>query len=743
MPFPHYPQPDAMDCGPTCLRMVAKHYGRAYSIAQLRDWANISREGVSLLGISEAAEQIGFKTLAVKIDIATLVAEVPLPCVLHWNQNHFVVLYKVKKKLFSSEYSFYIADPAAGKVKIDQATFAKCWLSSSEREGIALLLEPTAAFYDQQRDIALEQTISSQKVDFLWQYIRPFKIYFLHIGFAMLLGSFLELLFPFLTQSLVDNGIANQNIHFIYIILLAQLMLFVGKTFVEMIRSWLLLHISSRINVTIISSFIRKLMQLPLSFFDTKLIGDITQRIGDHHRIEQFLTGASFSTFFSVLNLAVFSVVMAYYNLTILAVFAIGSLLSIAWVLLFMGWRKNLDYARFTRMSENQNQIYELINGMPDIKLSNAALQERWNWERIQAKIFKLNTQSLALEQWQMTGSKFIDQIKNIFISFLAAKTVIAGEMTLGMMMSVTYIIGQMNAPIALLLEFFRNAQDASISLDRLKEIHLKEDEEAIDKEVVGLDASLMNATIVLDNVSFKYNALDEMPLFDGLNLTIPAGKITAIVGSSGSGKTTLLKLLLKFYDPQNGTVFLADENNSKTALASISTAAWRSQCGVVMQDGYLFGKSIAENISLGDDKIVTNKLHHAVHIANIKSHIEELPLKYNTKIGSAGNGLSQGQKQRMLIARAVYKNPAYIFFDEATSALDANNESVIMRNLDEFFKGKTVVVVAHRLSTVKNADKIVVLEKGKIIEEGTHSELTAMRGAYFNLVKNQLELGD
>jgi len=550
----------------------------------------------------------------------------------------------------------------------------------------------------------------------------------------MLLASCLELLFPFLTQSLVDTGIANQNIGFVYIILIAQLMLFVGKTFVELIRSWLLLHISARINITIISSFIRKLMALPLSFFDTKLIGDITQRIGDHHRIEQFMTGASLSTFFSLINLIVFSSIMAYYNSAILGVFVLGSLLSIGWVLLFMGWRKNLDYARFTRQSENQNSIFELINGMADIKINNAELKERWGWERIQAKIFKLNMQSLALEQWQMAGSRFVDQFKNIFISFLAARSVIAGEMTLGMMMSVTYIIGQMNAPLEMLLSFFKSAQDASISLDRLKEIHDKENEDEVSEHT---EQQVENGAILVEDVHFKYNALDERAVFEGLNLTIAQGKVTAIVGSSGSGKTTLLKLLLKFYNPQSGQILVGG-----TKLRDLSAHQWRSRCGVVMQEGYLFGKSISENIALGHEKIYPSKLNHATTVANIKSYIDELPLKYNTKIGSAGNGLSQGQKQRILIARAVYKNPDYLFFDEATSALDANNEMLIMEKLNAFFKGKTVVIVAHRLSTVKNADNIVVLEKGKIIEEGTHEQLTTNRGAYYHLVKNQLELG-
>jgi ATP-binding cassette subfamily B protein len=746
--FPLFQQHDAMDCGPTCLRMITRFYGKHYSAESLREKAYITREGVSLLGISEAAEKIGYKTLAIKLNAAKLIEEAPLPCILHWNQNHFVVLYKVSKPLLSflpgaasiDNTKFHIADPAGTKVVLNKVNFDKHWTSGhKEGEGIALLLEPANLFYEQEDD----KRSGNRSAKFILGYIKPFKKYLFNLLFAMFIASLLELIFPFLTQSMVDNGIINQNIGFVYIILISQVMLFAGKTVVEMIRSWLLLHISARINISIISDFITKLMKLPLSFFDTKLMGDITQRISDHYRIQQFLTSSSLSTIFSMVNLVIFSGVMAYYNIPILIFFFVGSLLSIAWVVLFLRWRKNIDYAHFAGQSENQNQIFEIINGMAEIKLSNAELQERWTWERIQARLFKIDTQSLTLEQWQMDGSRFITQFKNIIISFLSAKAVIDGQMSLGMMMAVSYIIGQMNGPIEQLIGFFRSAQDAAISLERMKEIHDKKDEEPPipqegDRMVVQHALTFKKGKISIKDLSFTYNPLDTNPIFNNLTVEIPEGKITAIVGTSGSGKTTLLKLILKFYDLKAGEILVGNQK-----LASIPANLWRSKCGVVMQDGYIFGKTIAENIALGAERLDFERLRHASMVANILEYIEELPLGFNTKIGSQGSNLSQGQKQRMLIARAVYKNPDYIFFDEATSALDANNESVIMKNLDEFFKGKTVIVVAHRLSTVKNADKIVVLDKGKLIEEGTHAELTAAKGSYYKLVKNQLELGN
>jgi ATP-binding cassette subfamily B protein len=553
----------------------------------------------------------------------------------------------------------------------------------------------------------------------------------------MLLGSLLQLIFPFLTQSIVDKGIGNQNIDFIYLVLIAQFILIVSRTSVDFIRNWILLHISTRINISLISDFLIKLMKLPIGFFDTKMTGDILQRIGDHTRIEQFLTSSSLSILFSMFNLVIFSVVLAWYNLTILVVFLVGSIIYFTWVLLFMKKRRALDFKRFAQASENQSNVIQLITGMQEIKLNNCEKQKRWKWERIQVKLFKVSIKSLALSQYQQIGGIFFNETKNILITFLAAYSVIMGNMTLGMMMSVQYIIGQLNSPIDQMITFMQSAQDAKISLERLGEIHQKDDEEKADEEKISIIPE--NKSLNISDLNFQYEGPHSEMVLKNINLHIPEGKITAIVGSSGSGKTTLVKLLLGFYPPVTGEIKVGD-----VSLQQFNSRTWRQQCGAVMQDGFVFSETIAENIAISDESINKQKLLHAVKVANIQEFIESLPLAYNTKIGQEGSGISQGQKQRMLIARAVYKNPEYIFFDEATNALDANNEKIIMNNLNEFFKGRTVVVVAHRLSTVKNADQIVVLEKGEIVEIGTHAELTdkRKRGVYFELVKNQLELG-
>jgi ATP-binding cassette subfamily B protein len=742
-----------MDCAPTCLRMIAKYYGKHYTLQFLRDNAYLSREGASLLGISEAAETIGFKTIGVKINKQTIINDAPLPCILHWNQNHFVVLYKIKKKLFSKETIYCIADPARGLIELTETAFLKSWISSNVMSplgdlgvGIALLLEPTPKFFEQQ-DIK-EDTKNSFSI--LGKYLKPYQKFIFYILAGLFVASLLELTIPFLTQSLIDTGVNGGNMRFIYIVLFSQLMIFLGKIAIEIIRSWILLHITARVNINIISDFILKLTKLPIHFFDIKLLSDITQRINDHHRIQAFLANNTLTILFSVFNLVIFSIVLITFNFLIFSVFFIGSIVGIIWILFFLKKRKHIDYANFAAISENQNLIFEMINGMQEIKLNNCETQKRWQWEKSQAKLFRLNIRSLSLEQWQTTGLNIITELKNIFISFIGAKAVVDGNMTLGMLLGTSYIVGQMNAPISQLISFFRTAQDAKISLDRLNEIHEQPNEEnndsisdalheSLDKTIsTKLNPDLYYGDLRLENVSFVYDGAHATKVLDVINTTIPKGKITAIVGASGSGKTTLLKLFLKFYDVNNGTIFIGN-----TSFTNVHANAWRQKCGTVMQDGFIFGDTIAQNIALGYEQIDMQRLQHAVFIANIKEFIEGLPLSYNTKIGSAGIGLSVGQKQRILIARAVYKNPEYIFFDEATSALDANNESVIMKNLDDFFKGKTVVIVAHRLSTVKNADQIIVLDKGKIIETGNHETLTYKRGAYYHLVKNQLELGN
>jgi len=727
--FPFYRQLDAMDCGPTTLRMISKYYGKVYTLQSLREKSYITREGVSLLGISDAAESIGFRTLAAKIPFDKLRDEAPLPCVAHWRQQHFVVVYDFKGD------DVLVADPAHGRVRYKKEEFLNGWISSADREsetGVVLLLEPTPDFYSADD----ESKANKSGFRFLFSYLRPYKKFIVQLILGMVLGSLLQLIFPFLTQSIVDVGISNQDISFVNLILIAQLMLFVSRTAVEFIRGWILLHLGTRINISIISDFLIKLMKLPVAFFDTKMIGDLMQRIGDHRRIESFLTGQTLTIIFSFVNLIIFAIVLAYYDMTIFAVFFGGSALYVIWILIFLKRRRELDFKLFDQMSANQSNLIQLINGMQEIKLHNSERQKRWEWERIQAKLFKVNVKSLALNQYQTAGSSFLNEVKNIFITFLAAKAVIDGEITLGMMLAIQYIIGQLNAPLNQLISFVHATQDAKISLERLGEIHNRENEE--DEEMAKVTLLPQDRNLVLDHVRFHYEGPHSEAVLKDINLVVPEGKVTAIVGASGSGKTTLVKLLLKFYNPTEGEIKLGDLN-----MANISNRLWRDRCGSVLQDGFIFSDTIIKNIAVRDEYFDSDKLLYAVRMANIQEFIEGLPLGYNTKIGGDGHGLSQGQRQRILIARAIYKDPEFLFFDEATNALDANNERIIIENLEKFFQGRTVVVVAHRLSTVKNADQIVVLHQGEVIETGNHEELTAKRGAYYELVKNQLELGN
>ncbi|MDO6743526.1 peptidase domain-containing ABC transporter [Tenacibaculum soleae] len=724
--FPNYQQTEAKDCGPTCIKIIAKHYGKTINTQQLRSLSETTREGSSLLGLSDAVESMGFKSLGIKLAFNKL-KEAPLPCILHWNKNHYVVLYKIKKD------TIYISDPAHGLISFTKKEFIQSWIGNNAgentEEGIALLVEPTPKFYQEEFEEDEKFGFS-----FIFKYLFKYKKFIVQLIIGLLAGSLLQLILPFLTQSIVDVGIKNQDLNFVYLILFAQLFLFIGKASLEIIRSWILLHLSTRINISLISDFFIKLMKLPISYFDVRMTGDLLQRINDHKRIERILTTSSLTVLFSFFNLIIFSLVLGYYSLQIFGVFVLGSVLYFGWVLFFFKKRKELDYKRFSQVSQEQSKVIELINGMQEIKLHNAERRMRWNWEYVQARLFKVATKSLALEQTQSVGSNFINELKNMFITILSAKLVIDGDITLGMMMAVSYIVGQLNGPITQLINFMRDVQDAQISIDRLGEIHNMEDEEKPEDEKVTHIPE--KKSIKLNNISFRYTGGLE-PVLKDLSLEIPANKTTAIVGVSGSGKTTLMKLLLGFYQVDTGDITIGNFN-----LKNISQKEWRRNCGVVMQEGYIFNDSIAKNIAVGEDYVDKDKLAHAINVANINDYIEGLPLGYNTKIGSEGNGLSTGQKQRLLIARSVYKNPKFLFFDEATSALDANNEKVIMGKLNEFFSNKTAVVIAHRLSTVKNAHQIVVLDKGKIIEKGTHEELIKLNGSYYHLVKNQLDLG-
>ena len=750
--FTHYKQLDSMDCGPTCLRMIAKYYGKTYSLQYLRSRSYITREGVSMLGISEAAENVGFRTKGYRLTWEELREEVPLPCIVHWKQRHFVVVYKISNKRKTSlpvisnifpglkneksdeQTRVYVADPAVGLLTYKRDEFLKCWISTKdddENQGAALLLEPTPDFYRHE-----DEQKGKLKFIYLLGYLRPYQKFILQLGLGMLTGSIISMIFPFLMQSVVDYGIANSDLAFIVMVLIAQVVLTFGQTANGLIRSWIMLHVTTRVSIALITDFLVKLMKLPIAFFDIKMIGDVMQRIQDHHRIQSFLTKSLIDIVFAFITLVIYTFVMATYHLGILGIFFIGSTLYVGWVLLFLKRRREIDYKRFQQSSADKNNIVQLVHGMQEIKLNACEKQKRWEWESIQARLYRVSIKGLVLNQRQQVGATFINQAKDLFISFLSAKAVIEGDMTLGMMMAVQYIIGQLNAPIQQFIGFTQQAQDAKISLERLGEIHDREDEEKPEDGKIREIPS--DADIELKNIMFQYEGPHSPKVLKKINLRIPAKKVTAIVGTSGSGKTTLIKLMLGFYEPVKGQIHL-----NGTELKRYSESGWRKRCGVVMQEGYIFSDSIANNIGIIDDFPDKQKLENSVFTSNIGDFIETLPLRYNTKIGTQGHGLSTGQKQRILIARAVYKNPDYIFLDEATNALDAKNERVIMENLDNFFRGRTVVIVAHRLSTVKKADQIVVLEKGEIVERGNHKQLVAKKGAYFHLVKDQLELGN
>ena len=724
--FPFYKQLDSMDCGPTCLRMVAKYFGKSYSLPFLREKCYIDRAGVSLKGISEAAELIGLRSLAVKISLfgkneEPALNNAPLPTILHWNQNHFVVLHKMNKK-----YA-WIADPADGKHKIPIALLKKAWLSDDDK-GVALLLEATPEFF--KSELSFDESMG---FGFLKQYLLPHRALVIQLLLGLVLGTVFQLIFPFLTQSLVDVGIENNDINFIYLILAGQVMLFLGQLATQLIQSWILLHISVRINVNLIADFLIKLMRLPLGFFDSKNTGDLLQRISDHKRIENFLTQSSLQVLLSSLNLVVFGGVLLIYSLPIFLIFLVAAIAYVSWIVIFLKRRREIDYRAFQQMSDNQDSLIEIIQGMPEIKLQGSELKRRWKWAGIQAKLFRTQINSLKISQYQDAGTRGITQFKDILITFFAASLVLEGTLTLGAMLAIQYIIGQLNAPLQQLVGFIRSAQDARISLERLGEIHSSPNEEDIDIQKMNI---VPEGDINIQNLSFKYTPISDEVLTN-VNLTIPRGKTTAIVGSSGSGKTTLIKLLLGFYQPTSGKISIGS-----SPLSSIYNKIWRSSCGVVMQEGFIFSDTISKNIAESDDHVDFQKAHHAAQQANIMDYIESLPLGFNTMIGAKGNGISQGQKQRLLIARSIYKNPEFLFFDEATNALDANNERTIMDNLNIFLKDKTAIIVAHRLSTVKNADQIIVLDEGRVAEIGNHRDLVELKGQYYTLVKNQLELG-
>lgn len=728
--FLFFKQLDMMDCGPTCLKMIISYYGKNISREYLREKASITREGVSLGGISEVAELLGMQTLVLNVNYDSLKEEIPLPCIAHWRQRHFIVIYQIDNKYV------YVADPSHGKIKYAKGEFLKGWIPNTnitdDSEGIILALEPTPEFFDIDEDKE-----EKKKFSFLYNYIKPHRKLIIQLIIGLFIGSICQLVLPFLTQAIVDIGITQNNLHFINLVLISQLFLFLVQTSTSAMRSWLLLHITSRVNISLLSNFLIKLMKLPIAFFDTKTIGDLLQRIQDNNRIQNFLSSTTLNVLFSAFNIVIFGIVLVYYNIYIFIIFFIAAILNFSWVSIFMKKRADLDYKRFDQASGNQSSTIQILNGMAEIKLNNSEKRRRWEWETIQVKLFKLSIKSLSLSQCQDIGSSCIMQLMNILITFFAAKQVISGEFTLGIMLSVQFIIGQLNAPVNSLVGFMQSFQDAKISLERLAEIHNK-DNENNDKDNALIELP-KSKDIIFHNVSFRYGISSSPLVLNNIGVVIPEGKVTAIVGASGSGKTTFLKLILKYFDTTEGHIDVSFHN-----LKRFNSDFWRRNIGVVMQDGFIFADTILRNITESDSNGMLDKirLENAARIANISGFIEKLPNGYKTKIGSSGISLSGGEKQRILIARAIYKDPTYLMFDEATSALDANNEKIIMNNLQQFYENRTVIIVAHRLSTVVNADNIIVLENGKIIEQGNHKELTNFQGRYYTLIKNQLELG-
>ncbi len=738
MKFPFFNQLDSYDCGPTCLKMISSYYGKKVDLENLRESSFITRNGVSLLGISQSAETLGYRTLIASLDIKTLILECPLPAILHWNQDHFVVLYKVKKKLlvFDSNdelrnYKFLIADPAHGVQYVTSEVIEKCWVQTLGRKGSAMFLEPTSAFYSP----VITQNHSGTWLPLI-KYLRPFKKQLISLFLYLLLSTSISISFPFINQNLVDRGILSKNHDLVTLFILAQLVLFFSGTILEILRSWLMLHMTSKISLHIVSDFLKKLMSLPIRFFDSKSVGDISQRINDHHRIESFLTDDLTNTVFSAIQIVILSIILFYFNFNIGITFVLLSFIGIAWIFLFQEKRRKMDYIRFIQNKTIQEKLFELVAGMQEIKLNGSEDTKRWDWEYTQQKLYRLNIKSLSLEQTQQSGFLFFSYLKNIALTYLSAIFVLNNTFSFGTMLSVSYIIGQTNSPLEQIVRFFKSAQNAKLSFSRLMEVQKKESEETKNEiEQGSIHHSLSCNDLVINNVSFQYQGPRSPYILKDLDMTIKHGRITAIVGKSGSGKTTLLKLLLGFYKPVSGEILLGNED-----LSSMSPKWWRSKCGTVMQDGYIFSETIAKNIVLDGKEIDLYRFKSAAKISGIDEFVNELPLRYDTRIGANGTGLSGGQKQRILIARAVYKNPDFIFLDEATSSLDASNEKNIIKNLNTFFKGKTVVIVAHRLSTIRNADNIIVLERGRIIESGNHSELIALNGSYFSLIRNQMD---
>lgn len=718
---------DKMDCGPACIRMVAMHYGKTYSLSSIRKLSHLSREGVSIAGIRHAMEQIGLKSKTYEMDLNQLCEMCPLPAILHWNQNHFVVLYDIRCNRKGNKRTYRIADPAFGKTRMTEKEFSNHWLNGGR--GIVVAIEPTDEFHTH-----VPEKEPRRMSDFLKRYVWPFRKDMSKLAAGVLVSSLLSLVAPFLTQAVVDDGIGQRNIEMITALLLAQLAVFLGSFAMNTFSSWITLHLGTKININVLHDYLSKLLRLPIIFFDTKGVGDFSQRIEDHNRLRGFATQETVGTLFSLLSGMVLLVAVGYYSKSILGLYMLITIFAIGWIFCFWSKRKALDYESFRASAKNREKMFELISGIVDVKVNSYSAYKVAEWEGIQQELYQTNKRSLKLGQIQEMGYALIGSLRNILITYLVARDVVDGSLTLGMMMSISVIIGQLNAPMSQLIAFLQKVQEIKVSLERSEEVHSCDDE---DEEFLADIPNTAPQDFSLSDISFSYAGSIGKKALDHINLVIPAGKMTAIVGESGSGKTTLMKLLLKFYSPTEGTITLGGKD-----IALFKADSIRKNTGIVMQDNYIFGDTIRQNIILGEP-YDESRLRKAVEMACLDDFINSLPLGLNTKIGADGIGISGGEKQRMMIARALYKQPLYLMLDEATSSLDAENERKITENITTDFKGCTMLVIAHRLSTVRNADNIIVLHKGKVAEQGTHEELTKKKGLYYDLVRRQLELSE
>ena len=721
--FPVEYQMDSHDCGPASLKIIAKHFGKYYSLQYLRDRCGITKEGVSLHDISVGAENIGLRTLAVKCDVNEIVNSVPFPAIIFWNNNHFVVVYHADKK------HIYVSDPARGRVKYSHETFKQGWYQRGENQGVLLAVEPTVDF----KETKAEKEQKRNSFLSILKYFTPYSRSFALIFVIMLIVTALQGVLPFISKAVIDVGIKTSDVNFINMILIGNISILLSVMVFNVLRDWILLHITARVNIALISDYLIKLMNLPVTFFENKLMGDILQRAQDHERIRSFIMNNSLSLIFSMLTFVVFAIILLIYNVVIFLIFLAGSALYVGWVLLFLNVRKKLDWEYFELLSRNQSYWVETVSAIQDVKINNYEKQRRWKWEEIQARLYHVNKRVLAITNMQNLGAQFIESIKNMGIVFFCAVAVINGDITFGVMISTQFIIGMLNGPLSQFISFVMGAQYAKISFLRINEIRQLEDEEELLS--VGNTCILPNEkSITLSNVHFQYSANSPFVL-KGIYLHIPENKVTAIVGGSGCGKSTLLKLLVRLYKPTFGDIKMDTMN-----VDAINLRQWRNLCGVVMQDGKVFSDTIINNIVLDADHIDYDRLHEVCKIAQLEEEINAMPNGFDTTVGETGRGLSGGQKQRLLIARALYRNPKMLFLDEATNALDTINERKIVDALNNAFEHRTVVVIAHRLSTIQNADQIVVLDKGYIVEVGTHKTLMENKKRYYELVSSQTQ---